>query len=265
MNVAAAVLAATAVLLGRPSGRWVVRRRLGIAGAAPSAGWMAALAVAAAAAGLPVVARASGPQVVLVVTVAAVGWFCLRQLRRSRYRDRVARRRAEVVELLGLMAAELRAGILPQRVLTGLAADAAVLRPAGRAAELGGDVVVALREASTEPGHELLGDLAAAWQVADRSGAPLATVIDRLEQAARVDRETVREVESGVAPARATGRLMAVLPVMGLLLGSGMGGDPVAVLTSTWIGVLCLATGSALACAGVAWIERIAVSAGEVR
>jgi len=266
VSVAAAVLAATAVLLRRPPGRWWVRRRLGL-GEQQQVGarWLAAPAAATAAVVLPLLPQVGGPGVVLVATAAGVAWFSVRQLRRARSRERLARRRGEAIELLGLMAAELRAGVLPHRMLAGLAADFAMMQPAARAAELGGDVALALREASASPGHDLLRDLAGAWQVSDRSGAPLATVIDRLEQSARVDREVAREVESGVAPARATGRLMAVLPVMGLLLGSGMGGDPVEVLTSTWIGVVCLAIGCGLACAGVAWIERIAAAAAELR
>jgi tight adherence protein B len=263
MTVASAVLVTTTILLWWPSGRWLARRRLDRQPARGSPGWLAAVAVAAGAAGLPLLPQVSGPRVVLVATVAGVVWFGVRRLRRSRRLDQVARRRGEDIELLGLMAAELRAGVLPQRMLAGLAQDFAVVAPAARAAELGGDVAAALREASAEPGRHLLLDLAGAWQVSDRSGAPLATVIDRLEQSARIDREVARDIESGVAPARATGRLMAVLPVLGLLLGSGMGGDPVEVLTSTWVGAACLAVGSGLACAGVAWIERIASSAGE--
>lgn len=263
MSVAAAVLTAAAVLLRWPSGRWWVGRRLSTRHRAPSAAWLVTPTVASAAAVLPALPGISGPSILIAATGGAVAGFCARQLRRSRDRLRITRRRGEAIELLGLMAAELRAGVLPQRVLAGLADDAAVLRAAARAAELGGDVPTALREASAVPGLELLRDLAGAWQVSDRSGAPLAGVIDRLEQSARIDREIAREVESGIAPARATGRLMAALPVLGLLLGSGMGGDPVAVLTSTWVGAGCLAAGCGLACAGVAWIERIATTAGE--
>ena len=159
------------------------------------------------------------------------------------------------------MAAELRAGIIPQRVLAGLAPDFAFLGSAAHAAELGGDVAEALRAAAAEPGGELLAELASAWFVAERSGAPLARVLDRLEETARDDHEIEREVQSGVAPARATGRLMAVLPVLGLSLGAGLGGDPVALLTGTVPGALCLAAGSACACGGLGWINRIAASA----
>jgi len=159
------------------------------------------------------------------------------------------------------MAAELRAGILAQRVLAGLVPDFPFLGAAARAAELGGDVATALRVGGSEPGGELLTDLAAAWFVADRSGAPLAHVLDRLEETARTDREVDREVQAGIAPARATGRLMAILPLVGLSLGSGMGADPFAMLTNTLLGALCLAGGSALACMGVAWVNKIALSA----
>lgn len=159
------------------------------------------------------------------------------------------------------MSAELRAGILPQRALQGLAPEFPFLTAAARAADLGGDVPAALRAAADESGAELLAELSGAWLVAERAGAPLSRVLDRLEETARGELEIEREVESGLAPARATGRLMAVLPVFGLALGSGMGGDPVAVLTGTYPGVLCLAAGCALACVGVAWVERIASSA----
>lgn len=265
MSLASAVLVAMAIRLRWPDGRSWVRSRLGGDPPVVPIGWAAAAALAAGAVARPWVPRPSGPGVVLALTALAVAGFAVAQVRRSRTRVVVVRRRAEVAEMVGLMAAELRAGVLPQRMVSGLARDFPVLAAAARAADLGGDVVGALREASTTPGREVLRDVAGAWWVSDRSGAPLASVVERLEQSARADREIAREVEAGVAPARATGRLMAALPVVGLLLGSGMGGDPLAVLTSTWVGVGCLAAGCGLACAGVAWIERIAAAAGELR
>ncbi|MFI5429189.1 type II secretion system F family protein [Aeromicrobium sp. UC242_57] len=137
----------------------------------------------------------------------------------------------------------------------------AFLVPAAQAADLGADVAAALRDAGSAPGREALRDLGAAWQVADRAGAPLAAVLGRLEQSVRDDHDLEREIQAGVAPARATGRLMAILPVVGLVLGSGLGGSPFSMLTSTWPGSMCAAAGCALACLGVVWIERIATSA----
>lgn len=261
MTLVAATATYLAVLLWRPSGRWWVRHRLGAGGGSALAAWVVGPAVLIGVGGLSRLPPVSPPRIVLAATVAAVAVFGTRQVRAARERRRIMQRRGEIVELLVLMAAELRAGVLPGRTMTGMAGDFPMLLPAARAAELGGDVVSALRDAAVVPGQELLRELGGAWQVADRSGAPLADVLARLAEAARIERDIARESDAGVAPARATGRLMAVLPAVGLLLGAGMGGDPVAVLTGTWIGVLCLAGGCALACLGMAWIERIATSA----
>jgi tight adherence protein B len=264
VTLLAAVFASSATLLWRPPGRWVAQHRLALdpvrrPPSRPAIAIGASIAIVVAAGHVGV----SGPHVVLVVTIAGVGVFGLRQWRAGRRRERLRERRRLVSEAIGLMSAELRAGILPQRVLTGLAREFDFFGPASRAAELGGDVAAALRTAADEIGAELLDDLAGAWLVAERAGAPLARVLDRLEETARgdLDIDIEREVEAGLAPARATGRLMAVLPVFGLALGSGMGGDPVTILTGTLPGVLCLAAGCGLACVGVAWVERIAASA----
>ena len=262
MTMLAALLAAVAVWLRRPPGRWIARHRLGLAlprRQPPRP--VVAMAILLAVVGASTRVGISGPHVLLVVTLAGVAAFSLRQWRVALGRKRLREHRRLVSEAIGLMSAELRAGILPQRVLSGLAHEFAFLGPAARAADLGGDVSAALRAAAQESGAELLGELAGAWLVAERAGAPLARVLDQLEETARGDLEIEREVESGLAPARATGRLMAVLPVFGLALGSGMGGDPVAILTGTVPGVVCLAAGCGLACAGIAWVERIAASA----
>lgn len=262
MRAVAALFTVLTVLMAKPGGGWLIRERLGIprrwhiriGALVPPLAMVGVLGVVLA--GLP------PARLIVALTAGGVGLFALRQVRAERVRRRAQSQRHAVAEAIGLLAAELRAGVLPQRALAGLAPDFAFLASASRAAGLGGDVSAALRGESAAAGCEQLVDLSSAWFVAERSGAPLARVLDRLEVAARDDREIEREVQSGVAPARATGRLMAVLPVVGLLLGSGMGADPVELLTSTVPGALCLALGSAFACAGVAWVNRIA-SAGE--
>lgn len=265
MSAAAAVFTVLTVLLANSSGRWLVHERLGI----PRRwhlrlGALGPPAVAAAVVGV-VVAGLPPARLIVALTAGGVGLFAMRQWRAERARRRAQNLRHSVAEAVGLMAAELRAGVLPQRALAGLAPDFDFLGSASRVASLGGDVSAVLRNESSAPGCEQLVDLSSAWFVAERSGAPLARVLDRLEIAASDDREIEREVQSGVAPARATGRLMAVLPVVGLLLGSGMGADPVELLTSTVPGALCLAAGSAFACGGVAWVNHIASAAERSR
>lgn len=261
MSVVAAVFAAVAWIAARPPGTWLAHARLDT----PRSGMVrpAALITPVAVVTCAVVITVGLPaaQVISALTVGGVGWFAAHQVRAERVRRRARTQRDAVAEALGLMAAELRAGILPHRVLTGLAPDFPFLVTAMRAAELGGDVASALRRQSAAPGCELLSAVSSAWMVAERSGAPLARSLDRLEATMRDDREIEREVQSGVSPARATGRLMAVLPVVGLTMGSGMGADPVTLLTNTVPGALCLAAGSACACAGVAWVNRIATTA----
>lgn len=247
--------------LWRPSGSWIANQRLGHVKRHTLAWDRTIVPVVGGGLMVGIAAGLSVARVLLFMTLSGVGLFALMQLRSERRRRDARARRLAVAEMVGLLAAELRGGILPQRALAELAPDFSFLTVAARAAEIGGDVAAALRAESEMPGAELLGDLAGAWFVAERSGASLARVLDRLEATTREDQEIEREVQSGIAPARATGRLMAVLPLVGLSLGSGMGADPIALLTGTVVGALCLAAGSAFACTGVAWVNRIASSA----
>jgi tight adherence protein B len=202
----------------------------------------------------------SPSMVIVVATAAGAALFALRQVRLARHRRSSVRIRAETTMALELLAAELRAGTLPTYALAAVAENATSLRAAATAARHGGDVGAALVTAGASPGAEVLVDLAGAWQVAERAGAPLAGVLERVAAGVREDTEVDRDVQAEAAPARATGRLMAVLPLLGLSLGAGMGADPVHVLTGTIGGALCLAAGVALACAGIAWVDRIVAS-----
>ena len=74
----------------------------------------------------------------------------------------------------------------------------------------------------------------------------------------RSDRRTERLVAAELAAAYATARMLAVLPVGVLLLGSGIGGDPIGFLTGTTPGLVCLALGIGLSFGGLLWLDRIA-------
>jgi len=119
------------------------------------------------------------------------------------------------------------------------------------------DVPHALLAIATTPGAEALADAAAAWSIADATGAPLAAVLERVSDGVQATVDVDREVAVEAAPARATARLMAFLPLIGILLGTTLGADPVGVLVGTGLGVGCLISGLALASAGVWWIERL--------
>ena len=253
----AAVAMGCAVLLVRPDPRWVAAHRL----PGPTVvRWPSRLLVLVAVPGvlalLPLLEGAAA--LVVLVTVLGVAAFTQRELRRGRQREMVRAAVREVTELVDALAAEMRAGVLPHRALATVAVDHPLLAPAAQVAELGGDPADALRVAAVEPGRAGLDALAGAWHVSETCGAPLADVLDQVARGLRFETELGDEVRSTVEPARATGRLLAALPLLGLFLGAGLGADPVHVVTATLPGAVSLAAGTALACAGVRWIETTA-------
>lgn len=261
MTVVAAMSLGLAVELCWPSGRRLTRWRLQLPFTRPAVPRRAPLAVLLVLA-VVVLARLDGPQLLVGVAAALGGATTARIVVGGRRRALAAARRREAVEAVSLLAAEVRAGALAEAALRSAASEFDLLAGPARAAVHGADVVVALHGAGDEPGAEVLHDLAAAWWVADRAGAPLSAVLARLAERSRDDLDLAGEVEAELAPARATARLMAVLPAFGLALGSGLGGDPVDVLLDTVPGSLCLVVGVALACLGVLWIERVATGTG---
>jgi tight adherence protein B len=172
----------------------------------------------------------------------------------SRARARRAEHRTAAIAALGALAAELRAG---QPASTALERAGTGHWPqAVAASRLGGDVGEALRiDAQAVP--TLMG-LAACWTVAAQAGSGLADAITRLADAARVEEDVRVQLEAQLAGPRATARMLGLLPVIGLLIGSSLGGDPLAWLTRTPAGLVCLAAGIAFTALGIAWTGSIA-------
>lgn len=246
MIAAAAVLAAgTAWLLARPPpGPAIagVRRE-------PGGWWLAVVAASA------VATLVAGPAALVAGGVVLAG----RQLVRARDRRQAAAATADrVLEACELMSAELAAGQPPGRALGRAAVSWPLLAPVAEASDLGGDVAQALRRVAAEPGAGDLRGVAGAWVLAHRSGAGLAGALDRVARSIRADRALRRVVESELASARATARLVAGLPLVVLLLGNGGGASAWSFLLQTPAGLACLAGGLALGLAGLWWIERIA-------
>lgn len=155
------------------------------------------------------------------------------------------------------LVAELESGQPPAAAVDAVARDWPELEAVRDAARLGGDVPSALRVMSERPGGEPLASVAAGWEVASRSGAGLADVLERLAGVLRTDEDVRREVAANLAAPRATATMLAVLPVFGIGLGTALGADPLGVLLGTLPGALCLCAGSVLAVAGLFWVERI--------
>jgi tight adherence protein B len=200
-----------------------------------------------------------GPSAVLLTASAALVVAGVAWLRAgARRRRRADHGRRGTVEACDAVVAELSAGQPPTRALRRAAEAHNGLRAAARAGHLGGDVPAALRQASAAPGCAGLATVAAAWQVAEGSGSGLVTSLRQVSLGLRADDEVRVEVAASLAPARATARLLAALPVFGLMLGTGLGGHPVALLLSTPVGNALLLAGVTLALAGTVWVERLA-------
>jgi tight adherence protein B len=171
----------------------------------------------------------AGP--VAAVVVGAYGALALRGLLRRRLARRTQLARRHSLDRLCALAADLRAGV---PVLTA-------------AALLSGD-----------PAADRLGRLAqAAVRLADRTGAPLADLLERIEADARATDRGLAAAAAQAAGSRATAWLLAALPLGGIGLGYGVGVDPVAVLLHTPVGGGCAVVAVVLQLSGLLWAERL--------
>ncbi|POM26483.1 Bacterial type II secretion system protein F domain protein [Actinomadura rubteroloni] len=173
--------------------------------------------------------------------------------------------RAAVIELCDAMAAELTVGRTPGDAY---AAAVAGLDPcvARRLPTSGSDPPFArLERVAASPGAEGLRLLAACWRIGAERGGTLGSVLDGLAKALRDELAQRREVATQLAGPRATARLLAALPLLGLAMAAGMGADPLGFLFGSLPGGACLVLGVSLDAAGLWWTRRLARGAEEVR
>jgi tight adherence protein B len=288
--VAAAALSAASVWVVASSGSASSRWSLGRIAARSGRG---RTPVVLGRVGLPVLALVIGVGAVAVVVVASGSAALLMPCAAVAVAAWTAgRRRQDVVAQLGRLdacgalldglLAELRSGHLPRdalvRAVDGARSGAGwepsvrsgpsqrqlvedLLRPVGVAAELGGDVVAVLRRQALLPGAAVLGWLAACWAVSERRGSGLGDAAVRIARAGQLDREQRAEVRSELSAARATARLLAVLPLVGIGLGHAMGADVLGVLLGGPLGAALITASVALIATGVAWVDALGVRA----
>ncbi|MFI7602781.1 type II secretion system F family protein [Actinoplanes sp. NPDC049681] len=163
-----------------------------------------------------------GPVAALIALAYAM--LGARALNRRAARRQSAEGRARDLDELSALAADLRAG-LPR---------------------------------ATAPIGGRLGELtAAAGQLAERTGAPTADLIERIEADARAADRAAANAAAQAAGAQATAVLLAALPIGGIALGYGIGVDPLHVLLHTPAGAACAIGAVVLQVAGLLWADRL--------
>lgn len=216
----------------------------------------AAAAVGAAMAGGAVLGGVAGATVGFAVALPALTLAAM--VRRQRRRARAVANAEEVAGACQLVVGLLRVGHVPSRALRIASRDAPVLAEAAAMLEIGGTIPPVLRALARGPGRSGLAELAAAWEVSDRTGASLTATLEALAERLEARRGLENVVAAELSASRATGRLLAVLPVAGIALGYAFGGDPLDFLAGSWSGRISLVAGVVLGCAGVFWTEFIA-------
>jgi tight adherence protein B len=182
---------------------------------------------------------------------------------RGLFRQRAARRLeqqawSEVARGCSLMASQLHVGLVPAEALAAAAAEVPVLRSGAHALELGGDPTRIWQVEARQGGHGGLQDLARAWRVSIQTGAPMSATLDQVSAGLVADQSLNSVVAGELSAPRATGKVMAALPVCGIVLGYLLGGNPIDWLLDHAVGWGCLLAGVLLACLGVLWIETLA-------
>jgi tight adherence protein B len=183
---------------------------------------------------------AGGP--VAGVVAAVYAGLAGRALLRRSVRRRAAVVRSAVLDELAALAADLRAGLPPVE--------------AGRRGSVDDDRATAgHRDAA--PADRTAHLTSSVWRLAERTGAPAADLVERIEADARAADRAAAAAAAQAAGAQATALLLAGLPVGGIGLGIAIGADPVRVLLHTPIGAACAVAAVLLQCGGMLWADRL--------
>lgn len=181
------------------------------------------------------------------------------QARISGKSQRLRTLREDSIAAIGALAAELRAGATPSQAFVVAGGSPSVWPHTYAAALHHGDIAAALlTDAQKVPQLGALRQLNACLRVGIHSGSGLATSVSRLAQSLREAQETRFQLEAELAGPRATARMLAFLPLVGIGLGYLMGAQPLTWLISSPLGWVTLFSGIGLTALGVWWTTAIA-------
>ncbi|WP_298888318.1 type II secretion system F family protein [uncultured Serinicoccus sp.] len=171
---------------------------------------------------------------------------------------------AEELEVVDTVAAALEGGLPVSRAVE-LALERARPTPreggpewavVARAAREGEPLAPAWDRVARRAGTPTLGAVARSWQVASRSGAPLAEALRVSAHTARERRRLENAVDAASAGARATATVLTCLPLAGVALAAVLGVPPTA-LYATPTAWACLAAGATLLLLGQVLVRSL--------
>ncbi|GAB1688915.1 type II secretion system F family protein [Krasilnikovia sp. M28-CT-15] len=215
--------------------------------------WPTALAgqplrVVAVAGGLAAIAGWLVAGLVAGLVAAVYAALGCRALTRGMARRAADTARSQALDDLCALAADLRAG-KPPPVPMSAGSPAASAEP-----DDGGPGPL-----SADPERRRIAELTeAVWHLAERTGAPAADLVERLEADVRAGVRARSSAAAQAAGAQATALLLAALPLGGIALGYAIGADPLRVLLHTPLGAVCALGAAALQSVGLLWADRLA-------
>lgn len=189
-----------------------------------------------------------------------VVWKLL-MLRRRKARTAAAESTAKV---LGSLVSAMRAGASPHDAVDRIADN-----PPPELAEI--CATAAHRSAAgVSPGNlfaqapDPFTDLQSAgklWLTAERRGIPVAGLLEYMQHRIDAHLRHARASRAALQGPQATAVILAILPLAGIAMGAAMGANPWHFFTSTSLGGIFLLVGTALACGGFIWVDRIIAGA----
>jgi tight adherence protein B len=184
---------------------------------------------------------------------------------RTVHRINLGRRRAnrvrpaiDPVAAMSAFSAEVRAGSAPATALRFALQPFPQLCPRTQEALLAqGDVAAALRSDAASSRQREWAALAAVWDLTDRRGVSVVAVADRLAEHGRALAGARRLLNAELAEARATVRVLALLPVIGLMLGTVLGANPLRWLMTSSAGHVVIAAAIGFEVLGWLWVRAL--------
>lgn len=163
--------------------------------------------------------------------------------------------------------------MLHSEVLAGSLIDAALLRACEVMPQMSlvnthaalarhDDVAVALEADSVHAGLEVLADVALIYRICARTGAPITESLMRIICTVRNAQMRKRTMAQETASTKATVVVLAALPILGVMMGFGLGMNPLTWFVHSALGALCFVCGISLEILGWLWVRLLMRRAG---